>query len=173
MNKLAEHLGFDPGDATEARNAPQRAVLIRRMKEAIEGECDGLAITDKHAEAILDWMLSTDANPAQKAERQKPVAWRHRDGMLSCRLPGGGVEGIDWTPLYLAPPDLAAENARLSALADKWNTECDEMREDNKRLDRRIATLTAALEKVRGIVEDFRGMGCADDALATINEVLK
>ena len=28
----------------------------------------------------------------------------------------------------------AAENARLSALCDKWNSECDDMREDNKRL---------------------------------------
>ena len=28
----------------------------------------------------------------------------------------------------------AAEIERLSSLCDKWNTECDEMREDNKRL---------------------------------------
>jgi len=28
-----------------------------------------------------------------------------------------------------------AEVDRLSALADKWNFECDEMREDNKRLE--------------------------------------
>jgi predicted RNase H-like nuclease (RuvC/YqgF family) len=41
---------------------------------------------------------------------------------------------------------------RLSVLADKWNTECDEMREDNKRLDAvgseqsaLIETLAAAL----------------------------
>lgn len=27
-----------------------------------------------------------------------------------------------------------AENKRLSALCDKWNSECDELREDNKRL---------------------------------------
>ena len=32
--------------------------------------------------------------------RKEPVAYQHRDGMLSCRLPGGGVAGIDWTPLY-------------------------------------------------------------------------
>ena len=29
---------------------------------------------------------------------------------------------------------LHAENERLSCLCDKWNSECDEFREDNKRL---------------------------------------
>ena len=29
------------------------------------------------------------------------VAYQHRDGMLSCRLPGGGVPGIDWAPLIV------------------------------------------------------------------------
>lgn len=33
----------------------------------------------------------------------EPVAYQHRDGMLSYRLPGGGVLGIDWTPLYALP----------------------------------------------------------------------
>jgi len=36
-------------------------------------------------------------------KRQEPVAYKHRDGMLSKRLPGGPVLGIDWTPLYAAP----------------------------------------------------------------------
>ena len=31
------------------------------------------------------------------------VAYQHRDGMLSCRLPGGGVPGIDWAPLIIKP----------------------------------------------------------------------
>ena len=31
------------------------------------------------------------------------VAYQHRDGMLSCRLPGGGVPGIDWAPLIVKP----------------------------------------------------------------------
>lgn len=30
--------------------------------------------------------------------------------------------------------ELRAENIRINALADKWNLECDEMREDNKQL---------------------------------------
>ena len=31
------------------------------------------------------------------------VAYQHRDGMLSCRLPGGGVPGIDWALLIVKP----------------------------------------------------------------------
>ena len=31
------------------------------------------------------------------------VAYQHRDGMLSCRLPGGGLPGIDWAPLIVKP----------------------------------------------------------------------
>ena len=31
------------------------------------------------------------------------VAYQHRDGMLSCRLPGGGVPGIDWVLLIVKP----------------------------------------------------------------------
>lgn len=37
---------------------------------------------------------------------------------------------------------LQAENERLSTLCDKWNLECDEYREDNKRL---AAELDAAM----------------------------
>jgi uncharacterized small protein (DUF1192 family) len=45
-----------------------------------------------------------DEIEALKAQSAEPVAYRHRDGMFSCRLPGGGVAGIDWTPLYTAAP---------------------------------------------------------------------
>ena len=31
------------------------------------------------------------------------VAYQHRDGMLSYRLPGGGVPGIDWALLIVKP----------------------------------------------------------------------
>jgi hypothetical protein len=34
---------------------------------------------------------------------------------------------------------LTSENTRVNALADKWNLECDEMREDNKRLTAELA----------------------------------
>jgi hypothetical protein len=33
------------------------ARLIERLKEAVEGECDGLALTDDHARAILEYVL--------------------------------------------------------------------------------------------------------------------
>jgi len=32
------------------------------------------------------------------------------------------------------PVNIQQDLARLSSLADKWNAECDELREDNKRL---------------------------------------
>ena len=39
---------------------------------------------------------------------------------------------------------LQAERDALSALADKWNLECDELREDNKRLAAEVKTLRDA-----------------------------
>jgi predicted transcriptional regulator len=48
---------------------------------------------------------------------------------------------------------LRAENDRLSALADKWNSECDEMREDNKRLDAECAKLRKLLEDCQYALE--------------------
>lgn len=32
--------------------------MVQRMKDAVEGECDGLAIDDNQAKAILDYVLS-------------------------------------------------------------------------------------------------------------------
>lgn len=49
---------------------------------------------------------------ASYAANAEPVAWQHKDGQLSCRLPGGSVAG-DWTPLYLAPPSADAKDAAL------------------------------------------------------------
>lgn len=39
------------------------ALRVERLKAAIEGECDGLAITDAHAKAILEYV-----DAAEKAE---------------------------------------------------------------------------------------------------------
>lgn len=36
---------------------------------------------------------------------------------------------------------VTKERDRLSALADKWNLECDEMREDNKRMAKELKSL--------------------------------
>ena len=45
--------------------------------------------------------------------------------------------------------DAANEIERLSALCDKWNQECDELREDNKRQDKEISILWNSLENCR------------------------
>jgi ribosomal protein L32 len=58
-------------------------------------------------------------------------------------------EGVAYEGMYLfaeaaweaASAHMRDENTRLSELADKWNTECDELREDNKRLGAESAEL--------------------------------
>lgn len=57
------------------------------------------------------------------AKDVEPVAYQHRDGMLSCRLPGGHVAGIDWTPLYTEAQYLAAQQRTAEACAKV----CDEI----------------------------------------------
>lgn len=53
-------------------------------------------------------------------KRQEPIAYKHRDGMLSKRLPGGPVLGIDWVPLYAAPvPQAPSVPERLRATLTK------------------------------------------------------
>jgi len=42
----------------------------------------------------------------------------------------------------------ADEIARLSALCDKWNSECDEMREDNKRLAKELEAANAERDEL-------------------------
>lgn len=59
-------------------------------------------------------------------KKQKPVAYQHRDGMLSSRLPGGPVLGIDWTPLYATPvppsvPDELPTEEMTTAFASVFN----------------------------------------------------
>lgn len=47
--------------------------MIERMQAAIEGELDGLAITAADAEAILQYVLTSAAPPA---EPHIPAGWR-------------------------------------------------------------------------------------------------
>ena len=61
---------------------------------------------------------------------------------------------------------LTIERDRLSTLCDKWNTECDEMREDNKRLDVENTRLRAALEKIAGIRGRDLGEPWSDTGIA-------
>ncbi len=89
--------------------------MIEALKAAIEGECDGLAIDDQHANAVLDYVLSA-LSPAPVSEPE-PVAWRDpksfgdEDGFLRVRV--SGPSGVETQPLFTSPPDLAAEIARL------------------------------------------------------------
>ena len=41
-----------------APSVPDRKMMTERMKWAIEGECDGLAIDDDRAAAILDYVMT-------------------------------------------------------------------------------------------------------------------
>ena len=54
---------------------------------------------------LMELKRQLDEYAAELAKyRDAPaVAYQHRDGMLSCRLPGGGVPGIDWAPLIVKP----------------------------------------------------------------------
>jgi len=49
-------------------NGAQKA-RIKALRDAIEGECDGLAIDDKQAASILSWMDSTSPNGIVRAPR--------------------------------------------------------------------------------------------------------
>jgi hypothetical protein len=51
--------------------------MIENMKAAIEGECDGLSITDHHARAILDYVI--DAAPAPAVDGLEVVAFPQVD----------------------------------------------------------------------------------------------
>lgn len=65
---------------------------------------------------------------------------------------------------------LEAENKRLSELCDKWNSECDEYREENKRQAIRIEQLeaeNAALredaERLTVALKPFANVACIFD----------
>jgi hypothetical protein len=45
------------------------------LKDAIEGECDGIAITDAQAGRILDYLASVQLSALSSAETAKPIAW--------------------------------------------------------------------------------------------------
>ena len=59
--------------AQPAPSVPGRATMIERLKAAVEGECDGLAIDDRHAEAILDYVLAAELEAPEAHEATKPA----------------------------------------------------------------------------------------------------
>ena len=64
-----------------------------------------VSITHVAANTIESLLAENEELKAELAKyRDAPVvAYQHRDGMLSCRLPGGGVPGIDWVLLIVKP----------------------------------------------------------------------
>lgn len=56
--------------------------------------------------------------------------------------------------------ELEAENTRLSNLCDKWNSECDEYRVENKKLSEQLAAHEAVINQMREALEAaVAGMG--------------
>lgn len=95
--------------------------MVEAMKNAIEGECDGLAINDQQAKAILEFVLSPA--PVSAEPQPEPVAWRWQwknghfhptdDLWMPCLKRPAFDPSKNIEPLFTYPPDLAAENARL------------------------------------------------------------
>ncbi|WP_421885211.1 hypothetical protein [Methylibium sp.] len=56
LASVRDTLSAASGDSTESAG-PAPAEMVERLKSAIEGECDGLAVDDQHAKAILDYVL--------------------------------------------------------------------------------------------------------------------
>ena len=92
--------------SAEPQEPAQPVALIERLRAAVEGECDGLAITLDQARAILEYVL--DAAPPQPAEPAPPVI-----AVVTTSHDYGAT--IDWTlnplpsgtELYAAPPQPA------------------------------------------------------------------
>jgi hypothetical protein len=75
--------------------------------------------------------------------------WYHED---ACGEYVGEKEALYAKPSIDA---LVAEVERLSALADKWNLECDEFREDNKRLAHNLEVVLVAANHLNNALEDL------------------
>ena len=71
--------------------------------------------------------------------------------------------------------ELENERDRLSELCDKWNFECDDMREDNNRLANVVDALKQQRDELLAALEKFLddnnpegfGCACAKSALAS------
>lgn len=48
---------------------------VRRLQDAIEGECDGLAIDEHHARAILEYVLGGVGQPEAPTAAPLPKGW--------------------------------------------------------------------------------------------------
>lgn len=73
---------------------------LERLKDAIEGECDGLAITDEQAKAILDYVDDVDASPSWASNGERltladcPIGlFQSENGELCLKTEYGNHEG--------------------------------------------------------------------------------
>ena len=72
--------------ALAATVAPKSQTRIDRLKAAIEGECEGLAISDEHAQAILEYIDEQPAPPQKQPTEEmgraymnpSMASWRQR-----------------------------------------------------------------------------------------------
>lgn len=81
--------------------------MIQRMQDAVEGECDGLAIDEQHARAIVEYVLAAQA----VAMKPNMVGMIINTGGETISLPPkpaavwyGGIPPIG-TDLYASPPE--------------------------------------------------------------------
>ena len=114
--------------------------------------------TTAHMEEQPDGTL-IPVDPSEMQATAEPYCTLHvaEDGSGRFSFRTSTTIPVGDTPLYTAPPDYE----RMSALADKWNLECDELREDNKRL---AGLLKQVLEAV---IEDR-----TEDAIEAIKKIL-
>lgn len=90
--------------------------MVQRMRSAIEGECDGAAIDDFRARAVLEFVL--DAPPAQAAEPRKSAYERDMEDTL--RQIAGAL-GLDTTaPDADALIRRAKEAAQAAEAREGW-----------------------------------------------------
>lgn len=69
VGQIRMHLTTPPAPAQPAAQPVQGVpdvAMVKRLQDAIEGECDGLAVTEQHARAILEYVLASPTPPAQQ-----------------------------------------------------------------------------------------------------------
>lgn len=82
--------------------AGDREDMVQRLKHAIEGECDGLAVDDEHARAILEYVLASPPAPAP-ADEFLPNWATYRQGYADGQAEARGLEPRD-EEAALGPP---------------------------------------------------------------------
>ena len=96
--ELIERLRYEGYDVSrnEAANAIESLLVENeRLKH-------NLAVTEQTIREYQE-IAAKRLEEIAKYRDAPVVAYQHRDGMLSCRLPGGGVPGIDWALLIVKP----------------------------------------------------------------------